>query len=362
MKLRKTQLAAAVGAALAIGGTAAQAQTVTPSQTQVGVQLYGQVNRALMYADNETSNKVFHVDGQPSSTRFGIQGTGQVMPGLRAGARIETEIRSNRSNEVTFAVPSTPSQTFTERWMDIFFQGDWGMVNIGQGSGAADGANEVNLHGVGIVLSNPMNDFGGAIPFTNSAGASVTTPDSVSSNLDHESRHDRVMYTTPVFGGLKAQVGFGQTGGGAETTEASLWYSGKLAGEFQAALGWSKANTGPDPRETLGVSAAWLHGSGINFAVTWAERELGTGFNRDATYMSAAVGYKFGPHAIALKYEMTEDLQATGDEATGMGIGYVWTAARWAEIYAGYMMYELDRTGVALNDITVAMVGTRIRF
>src|SRR5918994_5545441 len=99
MKLRKTQLAAAVGAALLVGGTAVQAQNLQ-------VQLYGQVNRALMWADNETQNKVFHVDGQPSSTRFGIQGTSEVAPGLRAGARIESEMKSNPSNEVNFATPS----------------------------------------------------------------------------------------------------------------------------------------------------------------------------------------------------------------------------------------------------------------
>ena len=63
MELRKTQLAAAVGAALLAG--VAQAQTVSPAQP-VTVQLYGHVNRAMMFADNETASKWFFVDGQPS--------------------------------------------------------------------------------------------------------------------------------------------------------------------------------------------------------------------------------------------------------------------------------------------------------
>src|SRR5688572_23511412 len=102
MKHRKTQLAAAVGAALLVGGTAVQAQAPAAPAT-LTVQLYGQVNRAVMHADNETQSKWFHVDGQPSSTRFGIQGTSQIAPGLRAGARIESEMKSNPSNVVTFA-------------------------------------------------------------------------------------------------------------------------------------------------------------------------------------------------------------------------------------------------------------------
>lgn len=363
MKYRKSQLAAAVGAAFLVGGTAVQAQTVVPAQP-VTVQLYGQVNRAMMHADDGSNSKWFFVDGQTSSTRFGIQGTGQVMPGLRAGARIETEIRSNRSNDVSFATPATGTQSFTERWMDVFFQGGWGQINLGQGSGAADGAVEVNLHGVGLALSNPMSDFGGGILFTSGGVPTAVTVDGAHSNLDFESRYDRAMYTTPVFGGFRAQVGAGQLAIG-EAREASLWYSGKLAGEFQAAFGWADVNTGPEHRVTIGGSAAWLHTSGFNVAGSWGERETGgtAATNRDVTHTSAAVGYKWGAHAVALKWEMTEDLFAAGVEVTGIGLGYVWTPIRWAEIYAGYIVFQPDGGAIAgAEDIKVGMIGSRIRF
>jgi predicted porin len=367
MKHRKTQVAAAVGAALLVGASAAQAQVtpVSPSQPGLTVQLYGQVNRAMMHADDGSNSKWFFVDGQPSSTRFGVDARGNVMPGLTAGARLETEIRSNRSNEVTFAAPATATQTFTERWMDVFIGGAWGQINLGQGSGAADGANEVNLHGAGLALSNPMSDFGGGILFTTGAGVpTANTVDSAHSNLDYESRNDRLMYTTPTFGGFRVQAGVGQVGTG-EAKEASLWYSGKFAGDFQAALGWSDVNVGSEHRVTIGGSAAWLHSSGFNVAGTYAERELGgtAATSRDVTYWSAAVGYKVGPHAIALKYEVTEDLAFADSEVTGIGLGYVWTPIRWADIYAGYIVFQPD--GGALSgaeDIKVGMVGTRVRF
>jgi hypothetical protein len=44
------------------------------------------------------------------------------------------------------------------------------------------------------------------------------------------------------------------------------------------------------------------------------------------------------------------------------GLGYTWQPVAWTEIYAGYSFYELDRPGVAVEDIQVARIGTRIRF
>src|SRR5262245_49014264 len=96
MKLRKTQVAAAVGGALLLVGTAVQAQTAPT------VQVYGQVSRALMFADDGQQSKWFHVDAEPSGTRFGIQGTGQAMPSLQYGFKLEVDLQSNESQRVTF--------------------------------------------------------------------------------------------------------------------------------------------------------------------------------------------------------------------------------------------------------------------
>jgi hypothetical protein len=366
MKLRKTQLAAAVGAAFLVSAGAAQAQNLQ-------VQLYGQVNRALMFVDDEVNSKWFHVDGQPSSTRFGIQGTSQVMPGLRAGARIETEMKSNPSDTVTFAAASTGAVAGTvlwaERWLDLWFEGNWGKVNVGQGSGAADDASTLDLSGTGLANGSCLCDWGGAVSFTSSAGAPIVALSSVLNNNDFESRYDRAMYTTPVFGGFRGQVGFGQKSAAGEATEASIWYSGKLAGELQAAIGWSNVNNstgaGTTDKETIGGSISWLHTSGLNLSYNYTTVDLQITPptpQRDATYSFYKVGYKWGQHAVSLAYAVGEDQAAAGDEATGIALGYVWTPVRWAEIYAGYIMFELDRPGVAANDLTVGNVGTRIRF
>ena len=367
MKLQKTHLAAAVGAALLAGGTAVRAQNLQ-------VQLYGQVNRALMHLDDDRQSKIFHVDGQPSSTRFGIMGSSQIAPGLRAGARIESEMKSNPSNVVNFGNASEGAVggnvLFAERWLDISLEGAWGRLNMGQGSGAADDASTIDLSGTAIVNGWCICDWGGGASFVTSAGAPIVTIGSSADNMDFESRYDRFMYTTPTFGGFRGQVGFGQRDDVGEAVEASLWFSGKFAGELQAAIGWSNVNlqTGPTngDRETIGGSVSWLHTSGFNVSFAYTQRDLnGVTPTRDSTHMSAKLGYKTGPHALSVTWTQVEDQAAAGDEVTAYSIGYVWNPIRWAEIYAAYIMYQLDHTRVGIaeaNDITVAVIGSRIRF
>ena len=399
MELRKSQLAAAVGAALLVGGTAAQAQ-VTGGQQGIQVQLYGQVSRALMFADDGHQSKWFHVDAQPSSTRFGINASAQATPGLRVGAKIETEIKSNPSNEVNFANASQGAQAddsvgFAERWLDAYFEGSWGRVNIGQGSGAADDASTVDLSGTGMANGNCVCDWGGGILFRGSDGSTLATSVQNAFDMnDFESRYDRIMYTTPTFGGFRGQVGWGQKSDAGEVFEASAWYAGKFMGDLQAAIGYSNEKLGAGPagavaetpdNETFGGSVSWLHASGFNVTLAYTQMTVGgapglcaaatcpAGFTAnqerdDVKSTWAKVGYKFGAHAIAVDYGMVKNGAADGDDGKTYGVGYVWNPQRWLELFANYRIYQLDRdssllaAGVGIEDVTAAAIGTRIRF
>jgi hypothetical protein len=269
----------------------------------------------------------------------------------------------------------TDSVLFAERWLDAFFEGAWGRVNLGQGSGAADDASTIDLSGTAIANGAAIADWGGGILFTNSAGAGIVTVGAVIDNLDFESRYDRVMYTTPVFGGFRAQVGAGQKSDTGEVREASLWWSAKIAGEIQAAIGWSEEKTGTATtphNETMGGSISWLHTSGFNVTAAYTKADLSVAApvapgdpSDEAKHWYGKIGYKFGPHAVSVAMFQGEDQAALGDEAKAYTLGYVWNPIRWAEIYANYILYQLDhsRPGIGdANDITVFTVGTRIRF
>jgi len=400
MKLRKTQVAAAVGGAMLLVAGAVQAQApagVVGAQPGINVQLYGQVSRAMMFVDDGFNSKWFNVDAQPSSTRFGINASGQATPGLRVGARIETEMKSNPSNTVNFATPSI-TNTFVERWLDAYIEGAWGRVNLGQGSGAADDVSTIDLSGTGMPNGNCPTDWAGGIAFRNaSTGAALTG--SLGGGLtgttgnfglggcnDFESRYDRIQYTTPTFGGFRAQVSHGQLNAStAEATEGSVWYSGKLAGDFQAAIGYSTANVKTDPtataagadaRETIGFGVSWLHTSGFNVTVQATSVSGISGVSpsiddRTAKYSNLKLGWKFGrQHAVAADVGVYKDQAQKGDDGRSIGLGYVWTPVAWTEIYAGYHIFQLDRDNTAagvplgfdIEDIKVLAIGTRIRF
>jgi predicted porin len=328
-----------------------------------------------MWADDGFQNRWFHVDAQPSSTRFGFTGMSQVMPGLRAGGRLESEMKSNPSDTVSFGTPSTGAGpggavAFTERWLDVWLEGGWGRVEFGQGSGAADDASTLDLSGTGMANGNCVCDWGGGIVWRNSAGGSLgTNVVSTHANNDFESRHDRIRYITPVFGGLKAQVGVGQRTAVGESREASLWYAGKLAGDFVAAIGRSNVNfttepPGPSDRVTTGGSASWLHTSGFNVSL-WLTRTDGISTGdpgMTGKFTGGKVGYKFGQHAIGVDYGMHDDMVLRGDEGKTYGIGYVWNPVRWFEIFAQIRQFELDRPGVEVEDIKVGSIGSRVRF
>ena len=383
MMHRKTQIAAAVGAALFAVGTAAFGQA-GPT-----VQAYGQISRALMNADDGVQNKWFHVDNESSGTRFGLTGSAPApWAGNRVGFRIELDLQSNESQLVNFS-PAGPVSNFSgtasgagfnERHMDAWMEGSWGRFNIGQGDGAANGASESDLSGTGMVNGIGVADLAGGFQYRNATGYSGTTIGQSINQQDFESRYDRLLYTTPSFNGFRATASWGQNGN-SDIYEIGGWFNGKLGGlgEIAAAVGYSNQGNGNVPGGThdvtMGGSISWLHTSGINVTVSWTDRDQPTsascvppsdgcigGTVRNSTFQYVKVGYKFGPHAIALDYGMGDDFARSGDEATVMGVGYVYNPVRWLELYAGYKEHELDRSGVSLNTIKVGTVGTRVRF
>jgi hypothetical protein len=347
--MKKTLLAAA----LALGSAHAAAQGIE-------LKLSGQVNRALMHVDDGAQDEWFNVDNGNSSTRFRFNAEGPAGAGLRAGILWEVEYKSNPSSAVTFATRSI-SPTLDERHMDIFLAGGFGMVRLGQGDGAANGASEVDLSGTTVAHYAGLSDVGGGFEYRSGAALSGASIAGTISQQDFESRYDRLYYRTPSFGGFTGEASWGHKA--TDVTELAARYSGKLGGlgTLAAALGWSKEDAAPGgiDDETVGGSVSWLHGSGLNLTLAHTSRDL-PGRTGKFSYLKA--GYKFGAHAVSIDYGMGDDQAASGDEAKEYGVGYVWLPLAWAEVFALYKLHSLDRAGVSLEDITIFMVGSRVKF
>jgi predicted porin len=364
MRNRIAVLSAAVAAALAVPAA------VNAQDKGLEVRLSGQVNRALMNVDDGHKSNAFFVDNSISSTRFRLSASAPMTAGIRAGAVFETEFQSNPSGDVNFDEPDIAAE-FAERHMDVFFEGGFGKVSLGQGDGAANGGTEVDLSGTSVAHWAGVQSIAGNFEFKGAGGlgTGIAITNAIN-NQDFESRYDRLRYDSPKFGGFSVAASWGTKDAGRDVRELALWYSGDLGalGRLAGALGWSNQQAlVSDPAsiedEVIGGSISWLHGSGLNVTLSYSERDLGAvGAERDGTFMYAKVGYKFGQHAVAIDWGNGEDLAATGVESDMIGIGYVWNPVRWAEIYAAAKRHSLDLAGVDADDINVVMIGTRIRF
>jgi hypothetical protein len=349
----RTKLLLVLAAGTALAGQA-QAQGIE-------AKLSGQINRALLHADDGTDKEWFNVDNGNSSTRFRFNAEGKVTETQKAGILFEVEYKSNGSNNVTFANRSV-SPTLNERHMDIFYSSTWGTLRLGQGDGAANGASEVDLSGTTVVHYASTTDVGGAFEYRSNGLLSGASIAGTIDNQDFESRYDRVLYQTPSMSGFTLEGSFGHKQ--ATIYELALRYSGKLEslGTLAAALGYSteEGSGGAADDKIYGGSVSWLHTSGINLTYSHTNRELP---GRDGKFDYFKLGYKFGGmHAVSIDYGMGQDQLAGGDEATVFGIGYVLTPVAWAEIFALAKQHSLDRSGGSLDDITFVMVGSRIKF
>ena len=112
----------------------------------------------------------------------------------------------------------------------------------------------------------------------------------------------------------------------------------------------------------LGGSISWLHSSGINVTLGFGTRDI-DGVDRDPASFYSKVGYRWGMHAIAVEYGITEDLQFDNDESSNIGLAYVATPWKGVELYGMFRAFELDRSGVSgIEDLSQLMVGTRVKF
>ena len=325
------------------------------------VKLSGQINRAIMWADNGVDSELLHVDNDNSSTRFRLKGSQQVTDSLKVGVVWENEFESNSSSKVDVGQKDDGESAFKERKFEGYFQGAFGKISIGQGDGAANGTSETDLSGTTVIMYSGVNDTAGDIKFRDSNDTEIDKIDATRDNFDGLSRNDRLRYDSPKFGGVTLSASF--TNGNAY--ELAARYAAEMGGfgKIAVALGYVDSDEREDPEFTqLGGSLSWLHTSGINLTFAYGTLDS-DGADTDPLNYYAKLGYKFGKHAIAVEYGMTEDLAQENDESSNYGIAYVAKPWKAIELYGTYRVYQLERDGVSdIEDISQLMIGTRIKF
>jgi len=188
-----------------------EATTVRKGNRVVSVQLYGQVNRALMYWDDGEEEDVYNIDNDHSSSRLGFRGTGALKPGWTVGYDVQWNVQVGDSLAISQdefdANDSNKPVAWDIRRAEVYFDSNrFGRLTIGQGSTASDGTSEVDLG-----FANYSNDtlYNGGFFLRGGAGATDLTWAGLGTNLDGQSRRERVRYDSPSIYGfiLSASAG-----------------------------------------------------------------------------------------------------------------------------------------------------------
>lgn len=348
--------------------------------SKYGVELSGQVNRAVMYADDGVESDTFFVDNDNSSTRFRILSKAKMSDDVTVGANMEVEHESNSSSKVTIGQTgdARSANAFTERKLELYFDSKTlGRLWLGQGDTASNGTSEKDLSGTSLIGYSSITDVGGSLSFRNSLDQSVIGAlGDYYTNMDGLSRDDRIRYDTPKLGGFMLSVS-ASTG---EKYDIGLNFDRKF-GDVAISAGLGYADGGDvkswDNQVNGSVSVLFK-----GFSVTLAggsQGDLKLSDIEDAVrdedededepvFYYAKLGYQFkasalGKTAFSIDYGRTEDL-VDNTELSSYGLQFVQKIDKVAtELYIGIRNNQLDITGNDdIEDIMTVMGGARVKF
>ena len=199
---------------------------VPPTQA-VDFKISGQINRAILWADNGSDDDHWFVDNENSSSRFRFTGSNDFDNNFSVGIVWEVEMESNSS--VDFDIgddDDTGDVTFGERKLEFYIDHTYGRLWLGQGDMASNGTAEVDLSGTDVITYSGIADIAGGVTFRSNADKNVKIAaiGDVFNQFDGLSRRDRVRYDTPKFGPVYFS---------ASTGNGDIWdVAGRLAYEF----------------------------------------------------------------------------------------------------------------------------------
>ncbi|MDD9912390.1 MAG: porin [Alphaproteobacteria bacterium] len=383
--MKKTLLATT---ALAVSGF------VAGEALAVDVELYGQVNKALMMVDDGSNTDFSVVDNDVSSTRFGMKGSQALDNGLTASVLFEGEVQDNASNSVTqnltanqsTAASDPAAAAFSSRHARVGLAGDWGAVFVGRQSTASDSVSEQDMVGVGDLMYSGPADIGGGYKIrTSTAGnaLSATLTDSaivsgstsvgtMADNYDGNSRANAIRYDSPIFNGFQGRASIAQGG----DMDIAGYYNGKVQNvALKAALGYVMFNdaaaNGPSAPNKL---VSQLSGSltaaldnGFAGTVAYGNRSLDnkTTGTDDPSFFYAKVGYSWDAFEIAADYGNYNDqvTSVTTDHELGtFGFGGQYNLGNGVSVAGMYRNYDADVTGITTEDIGVYAMSLRVKF
>ena len=376
-----------------------EATTARKGNRVVSLQVYGQVNKALLFWDDGEDSDVYVVDNDYSGSRVGFTGSAALKPGWKAGFLVELDIQDAASNQVDNDTDfDDPADEIAIRYSNVYIESEkFGRITLGQGSTAADGVAEVVL---GNSLRNSDLHHGNDFEIRFAGGASTDLRlDQWASNLD-SSRDDVIRYDSPSIYGFIVSASWGDD----DYADIALrfkkeWNSVRVAAAV--AYQWdgsgdnttfvdSASGTAPafvslfgDAEVLLGSISVMHIPTGLYAAGAAGRLEVEEGLHTEADYWYVQLGIEkkflsYGSTTVYAEYGQYNDMAAVFDvddvagvdesEAQRWGLGVVQKFDSAAiELYAQATFWSFEATEIGgasedLEDLTTVIVGSRIKF
>ncbi|MCA9242054.1 MAG: porin [Planctomycetales bacterium] len=397
-----------------------EATTARKGNRKVSLTVYGQVNQAVMFWDDQTERNTYVVNNKSSTTYFGFEGRATINPEWSAGYLIEIETGSANSDFVDQGVvPGNPVLGVADDFNRIIVRhSNWwieskrlGRITIGQQSSATDNIAEMDLSRTSAVSLSSVESWNeGFFLRDANTGVAVIFPgilaqarvnaglapfsivgDLWRGNLDG-GRGNFVRYDTPVVGGFIASASWGED----DDWDVGLRYGGSFNGvSLRAGIGYHYGqildtdnltalvggeNILPEHESFVG-SASMLHEpTGLFVTVAggmrnWLEQQVaGVDINSEKYfYVKSGLLRKWnalGQTAIYGEYYRIWDVGISfqnpafavfnplfNEEAETYGVGIVQHIdAAAMELYLSYRHYTADN----ISDFTLAPLGAVI--
>lgn len=385
---RRAQVVAVLGFAAPLAqGAAAQEKGLTLSFS-------GQVNPAMIQADQDTQGAGFLADNDGAGSRLEMRAE-RAAAGLTFGGEVVVSLEANTTDAIDF--PGTRDapggqDAFGEfRQAHGFLDSDsFGYVSIGHGDTAAEDTATADVTGTDFAGAGADVDaVVGGLQFLGGGGETLDRVDAFFDAQDG-SRSLRLFYRTPRYRGFAVMASLakdalsleteGGTGRGVEPA-VGLTYSDTLDGsEVKAEASWRRDRTEQGDRDVLVASASIHAASGVSAMLAGSlGTSRGAAGSKDATMVFAKLGYRrdvFGIGETRFSFDAYhgrngQDFAAPGGalpRATGYGVFAVQEIARWqTELYAGARLYALDAVfaggrEVEVDDLTALIAGARVSF
>lgn len=356
-----------------------EATTARKGNRVVSLQVYGQVNKALLIWDDGIDSEAFVVDNDASGGRFGFTGKATIRPGWTAGYLMEFDIQDAATDKIDQA-DDDDSDEIKIRHNNMYIESEHlGRITIGHGSTASDGAHGVSLANT---LHGAAADQDGGLFVRNSATAlaSGVRIKEFASDLDGP-RDDVIRYDTPSLHGFIVSASWGDD----DFADVALRFKKEFNSiRVAAAIAyqWDVRNeSSAVDTEIFGGSASIMHiptGLFLTGAAASSDPEGGT--DGSMWFLQGGVERKWMPYGattLFVDYGHYEDFAVglttryggtvTSSEANRLGFGIVQKVDSAAmDLYAQAQFWNFDAdvggANVVVEDVTTVIIGSRIKF